>query len=169
MRVVGWSVFALLVLFLLVVLVPFISFGKSLDLVAADAAKLYGFSEEQYSISFSDDIRDRHGNRVLGMYRGRVDGVHIIEVRNHWLRAIAVGTIFHEFAHAAQVEYNLDLGDMTIEQHAEALGFQTMWHGGYRWDSLHLLTLHTFGGKGEYYRATGEVWGVVGGRLSVAL
>ena len=147
---------------ILALVVPMISFGKSLDAVAADAARMYGI--EAYTIEFKDKLTNSNGSRVNGLYLGfvMVEGqpVHQIRVQNSIFRPTVVATIFHEFAHAAQTQFNLDLGEYNKEQHAEILSFGVMWANGYWWDALHLLTLHTVGGKPADYRAAGELWNI---------
>jgi hypothetical protein len=144
------------------IVAPFISFGKSYEAVILDAASVYGFSPDEYRIEFKDELTDNEGNDVCGLYYGteNVDGtdVHIIEIKNHFLRTVIVETIFHEFAHAAQAKYDLDNQGYSMEQHAEILCFSTMWNNGYGWDALHLLPSHTFFAKTKEYNAADELW-----------
>jgi len=153
--------------------VPFLSFGKSLDYVVADAATAFGITEDEYSVEFTNNLTDAHGNSVYGLYtferrEGKI--FHIIQIRNTFSRPIMVATIFHEFAHAAQTKYNLDFGDLTIEQHAEILSFSVMRDAGYVWDSLHLLPVHLFA-KPQEYRAASQIWNISftgNGAMSIA-
>jgi len=155
------------------ILVPFIGFGGSLNHVAVDAANSFGIQESEYSIEFTDHLTDKHNNNLYGLYtyeRRNGQIFHIIKIRNTVSRPVMVATIFHEFAHAAQIKYRLDIGDLNIEQHAEVLSFSVMRESGYKWDSMHLLPTHMFA-KPKDYRASGQLWNIAltgNGAMSIA-
>jgi hypothetical protein len=162
MKAVCITIITLCILGISLITVPFIGFGSSLDYVVADAANAFGIEESEYSVEFIDNLTDRHNNKVYGLHTfERRDGeiFHIIKIRNTFSRPAMVATIFHEFAHAAQVKYRLDFGDLTIEQHAEVLSFSVMRDAGYIWDSLHLLPTHMFA-KPTEYRAVNQLWSI---------
>jgi len=162
MKAVCITIITVCILGICLITVPFIGFGKSLDYVVTDAAAAFGIEETEYSIEFSDNLTDKHGNSVYGLHTfERRDGeiFHIIKIRNTISRPAMVATIFHEFAHAAQIKYRLDFDGLTIEQHAEVLSFSVMRENGYIWDSLHLLPTHMFA-KPTDYRAPGQLWNI---------
>jgi len=147
---------------LVFITVPFISFGKPLSIVVADAAHANGIDEHEYSIEFSSKLKDKHGSTAYGTYTyvlrdGQIH--HIISVRKTFSRPIMIGTIFHEFAHAAQTKYELALDGLTVEQHAEVLSFSVMRASGYKWDSVHLLPTHMFA-KSKEYNVSSQLWSI---------
>jgi len=142
--------------------VPFVGFGNSFDPVVVDAANAFGIEDHEYEVEFVDNLKDRHGKKVYGLYtyeRRNGELFHIIQIRNTISRPAMVATIFHEFAHAAQIKYGLDFGDLNVEQHAEVLGFSVMRASGYRWDSIHLLPTHMFA-KPTEYRVPDQLWNI---------
>lgn len=163
----------LTILALISITVPFISFGKSMNQVVADAAKAYGIEEHEYTIDFSNNLKNKQGSKAYGTYifTFRGDQVHhLIDIRKTFLRPIMVASIFHEFAHAAQTKYSLDLDELSIEQHAEVLSFSVMRETGYKWDSLHLLPTHMFA-KTKEYNVSSQLWNIAltgAGVMSVA-
>jgi len=167
------AIIALIVIAICAITVPFIGFGKSNDLVVVDAAAAYGIEQDEYSIQFVNSLKDKQGNSAYGLYTyERKDGqvFHKIQIRNTISRPMMVATIFHEFAHAAQVKYKLDIGELTVEQHAEVLSFSVMRQSGYTWESIHLLPSHLIA-KPKEYRATSQLWNIAftgNGAMSVA-
>jgi len=166
--------FAITFLAACVMTLPFISFGKSLKSVAVDAAQAYGIEDCEYTIEFVKSFEDDDiGENVYGYhYYEEIDGQmhHTIKIRKASSRPIVIGTIFHEFAHVAQVKYDLDFGNLTNEQHAEILSFSVMRANGYKWDSVHLLPIHMFAKPSEY-RVSNQLWHIAltgSGAMSVA-
>lgn len=157
---------------ILFLLVPFVSFGKDLNAVAADAAALYGFDHDQYVITFDNEVKNSKGENISGVYQGYATveskKVHYIRVQKHLFRPITIATIFHEFAHAAQYQYELDMGTLSREQHAEILSFTTMWQGGYKWNAIHLLNIHLVG-KPKEYRIPELIWNTAFGNPSAKI
>lgn len=172
-RAMGYVLSVALILTVAFLIVPFIDFDKTpYSNVIADAARVYGLNETDYIVEFKDDLRDRNGNQVYGLYLGYgyngSNRVHKIQIRNVKVRPMMVATIFHEFAHAAQFHYSLDREGYTIEQHAEILSFTMMWENDYRWDALHLMPTHLLG-KSQEYRAIPEIFSVAfGGTKAVS-
>ena len=162
--------FCVLVLFFAVgtlafLTVPLASFSKlSYDEICAQAAGFYGITESEYNVAFTSQITSDAGRDLTGLYKGyNIQSgikVHNIEIKKSWLRSTVIATIFHEFAHAAQVKYDLDLTDHTREQHAEILSFSIMWENGYRWEALHLLPCHTLRAKPAEYNVSRELWDI---------
>ena len=150
---------------------PFLSFGKSLDEVVIDAAHFFGIEEHEYEIEFiSGRVLNAAGEEVSGTINeyeceeGSI--VYKIRIQRSILRPLTIATIFHEFAHAAQLKYELldkyDMfGEYNREQHAELYAFNVMWQSGYWWNAVHMLILHTFGGKPSQYRAPATMWNTV--------
>ena len=157
--------FAITFIFLILAfIVPFFSFGKSYDQVCLDAARMYGINEGDYEIHFSfGKVLNASGESVNGTFNvsldGEAHGVYVIQVqKSEFSRSMTVATIFHEFAHAAQHKYNLDLYGNTVEQDAELLAFNTMWRSGYWWDAVHMLWMHSFHFKPSNYLAAKKLW-----------
>jgi hypothetical protein len=144
---------------ILALFVPFVSFGgPTNEEVVAAAIEIYDLDADKYEISFQDKITNKQGEHVQGLYRVSAENdKEKIIIKNSISRPMMIATIFHEFAHAAQRAHNLNMGKLNIEQHAEALSFQKMWNSGYRYYSLHLITLHVLGGKPEEYRAPAQL------------
>jgi len=167
------AIISLIVLLICGITVPFIGFGKGFDNVAANAASAYGIEQKEYNIEFVNTLKDKQGNNVYGLYTyERKNGqlFHTIQIRNTISRPMMVATIFHEFAHAAQTKYKLDIGELTVEQHAEILSFSVMRQSGYTWESIHLLPSHLIA-KPKEYRATSQLWNIAftgNGAMSVA-
>jgi hypothetical protein len=164
-RIIALAIIGMVFFSTALTLCTFVGTRTPFDVVVADAARLFGLEEDEFEIVFVDDLRTRDGMQVHGMHTsvrvGEDKHIHRIQIRNHPIRVIMTATIFHEFAHAAQIKYDMDFGDYNVEQHAEILSFQTMWNGGYRWDALHLLPLHALGGKNEFYNVRSELFQVV--------
>ena len=152
----AWSIFAIISVTLIVLFIPFIGFGgKSYTAVCADAARMYGLDISDYKITFQSTVKDVHGESVEGLFQIQNTKQSII-IDENWSRPMVIATIFHEFAHAAQYRYKLDMGKYTIEQHAEILSFYMMWNSSYHWDAVHMITEHLLG-KPPEYRATGDL------------
>ena len=162
-----------LIFTLLFAIVPLISLSsKSYELVAADAARAFGIQEHEYVVEFLPRVTNAQGRSVQGLYTAiqNPDGTitHHIQIRVHHLRVMTIGTIFHEFAHAAQVKFNLSSPSFNIEQHAEIMSFSAMRNSGYWWYSLHLLTFHTFFAKPAEYRVPSYLWQIALGAPSAS-
>jgi len=147
---------------LAIVLSPFISWGKCDHDVIADVARMYGFEPHEYEVVMvSGKVLNASGDEVTGKWEHEDDGVHIITIQKSIFRPITVQTIFHEFAHAAQLKYNLyePVKDKyQYEQHAELIAFNVMWQTGYWWNAVHSLFMHAFSLKPKEYLATREIW-----------
>jgi len=157
---------------LLLFTVPLITFRHTpYEKVCAAAAESYGISPAEYQVQFVKDLKDEIGESVQGLYLGcnLIDGVKVfkIQISDQPLRVLMTEAIFHEFAHAAQDKYDLSFGKYTREQHAEILSFSVMQKNGYWWESLYLLTAHTFFEKPASYRAPGELWQITLGMTSL--
>jgi hypothetical protein len=165
-----WTLIVGFILCALLLVVPFVSFGKSYELVVADAAAFFGVSEDEYVVTFSDKVITSRGESVYGLVTMSTlesgDTMHNIQIKKSFSRPIVVASIFHEFAHVAQHKYDMDFGDHSQEQHAEALSFQVMWKNGYWWDALHLLPSHLLHAKSTDYR-TLDVWRIAFGSVSI--
>ena len=153
---------------LLFLVVPLISFGgDDYETVASRAAATFGIGEDEFTIEFTNDLRNSQGQSVAGLYLGieviNDRKVHRIKVQRHFLRVITVGTIFHEMAHAAQFHHGLCPGEFNLEQHAEILAFHAMQQSGFWWYSLHMLSFHTFHLKPTQYIATAQMWSMTTG------
>ena len=157
--IVAWSLLGIFMAALVGFIIPFIGFGgPSFKAVAADAAAAYNLDINDYEINFQRQVTNSQGQHVQGLYRV-ADGKEIIFIQTSWSRPMVIATIFHEFAHAAQKKYNPDTAGLTIEQHAEVWSFSKLWHSAYRYDAIHLLSMHIMG-KGAEYRAAGAIWGI---------
>ena len=158
-----WFVIIFTVMMVLFI-APFISFGKSLDKVCADAARMYGIGEGEYEVHFSSGrVLNAIGQGVSGTFNVKqsdesLDFYSIQVEKDSLSRSMTVATIFHEFAHAAQRKYKLDLEGNTVEQDAELLAFNTMWRSGYWWEAVHMLWVHTFHFKPSEYLVPGKLW-----------
>lgn len=89
---------------------------------------------------------------------------HYITIKANWtdktVNASIIATIFHEFAHAAQVEYTMidwKTGEpkahpgITQEQHAELLANSVMMRHGFWWETNHVAFAHFINARpGEY-------------------
>jgi len=147
---------------------PFIGFGKSLEAVAADAARYFGIGEDEYEIRFLKKVVNAQtGEEVNGTHKwdfikteDGVKPIHSIEVQKSFSRPFSIATIFHEFAHAAQDKYDMrdSYGDFTREQHAELLAFRMLWRSGYWWNGTHMILMHTFRAKPKEYLVAGHLW-----------
>ena len=158
------------ILTIVVLVTPFIGFGKCYYAVAADAARMFGIYEHEYRITFyRGRLLNAAGESVSGTFTLTRDGaedtrIFTIRVRRYISRPMTIATIFHEFAHAAQYKFNLICdrgyfnGRYNREQHAEVLAFNKMWQSGFWWNSIHMLTMHTFWGKPSEYRAPRTLW-----------
>ena len=152
----------------LALIIPFIGFGGSYETVIADAASAYNLDINDYEVVFKDSEVNAYGESVQGLYR--VKGAkETITIVTSWSRPMVVATIFHEFAHAAQRKYNIDREGLNIEQHAEYLSFTTMWNSAYRYDAIHLLYLHAFGGKSDYYNALPQLLNTAAPAITLVL
>jgi len=150
------------------IVAPFISFGKSYYDVAADAARMFGIYEHEYRVTFyRGRMVNAAGQEVSGTFNLALDGeanlIFNIRVRRGLSRPMTIATIFHEFAHAAQYKFNLVdengyQNGYNREQHAELMAFNMMWQSGYWWNSIHMLTMHTFWAKPSSYRAPSSMW-----------
>jgi len=157
-----------LVFMLLFSIVPLVTLNtQSYHQIAVQAANAFGIQENEFVIEFKDDLRNKNGRQVQGLYIGnRIINdtrVHHIQVRKQHFRVLTISTIFHEFAHAAQFHHNLCTGDLNKEQHAELLAFTAMQQNGFWWESLHMLTLHTLNAKPVEYRIPSELWAMTFG------
>ena len=146
--------------------VPFVSFGKNYDAVCADAAAYFGIDADEYEVHLEKGrVLNAAGEEVNGTFNveldGQANGVYIIRAQKSFSRPWTIATIFHEFAHAAQHKYNLDLGTRTREQHAELLAFNTLWRSGYWWNATHMLFIHTLHLKPSDYLAPAALWTAV--------
>jgi len=147
----------------LVMLIPFFGFGKSLEAVAADAARLFGISPDEYTLTIERGrVVTAAGESVNGMIWSTMDArgnFHFdITIRRSISRPFTIATIFHEFAHAAQSKFNLCYGEFTSEQHAELLAFHMMMRSNYWWNGLHMLMTHSFRTKPSDYLVAGTLW-----------
>ena len=153
-----------LIIILLFLAVPFISFGKeTYNEICADAAQLFGLNEDEYRVEFLKNVVNASGRPVDSLFNYddyNVKTIYTIQVKKTISRALTIGNIFHEFAHAAQHKYNMDFGGYTREQHAEMLAFNTLWKSTYQWNAVHMLTLHSFRAKPSDYLVTKEVWDI---------
>jgi len=157
---------AFLLVFVIVFLgMPFLSFGKSLEAVAADAARYFGIDEDEYEIRFLKKvINAQTGEEVNGthniVFDDNTNPVHSIQVQKSFSRPFSIAVIFHEFAHAAQDKYNMkdSFGKFTREQHAELLAFKMLWRTGYWWNATHMLLMHTFHAKPKEYLVAKQLW-----------
>jgi len=156
----SWGIIAILLCALAAFVVPFMGVGGGYHKVCADAAAMYGLDVNDYEIKFQKTVTTSTGEKVQGIYKIE-DNKQTIIVQKSWSRPMMVATIFHEFAHAAQYAHELDMGDLSREQHAEVLSFYQMWSSKkYKWDSFHLLPVHLIA-KSENYRATGQIWHIM--------
>ena len=164
----------LLIFGLMIIFVPLVSFNnKSVEEIGVDAARAYGLSRHEYRIEEKEELLNDKGKNIQGAYAGYEyvgrHRVHIVQVKKQSVRVFMIATIFHELAHAAQDKYNLDFGKYTREQHAEILCFKTMVNNNYWWESIHLLSLHTFFSKPSEYRVPTELWQIAFTGTSKAL
>ena len=144
---------------------PFIGFGKNLNAVCADAARMFGIDENEYRVEFVKKVVNASGEAVNGTFNISFEdsetGEYIIRIQKSPIsRTFTVGVIFHEFAHAAQHKYKLKLDGYTREQHAEMLAFNMMWRSGYWWNGVHMLMLHTLNAKPVDYRVSKQLWNI---------
>jgi len=155
---------------------PFMNFGKCLDQAVNDAARMFGIAGHEFNVTFySGRLLNARGQSVSGTItfereidteNERINTVFNIRIRRYLSTPMTIATIFHEFAHAAQYRFNLVCRETGYcprgynrEQHAELMAFQKMWRSDtYWWNALHMLTMHTFWGKPTEYRAPGSMW-----------
>jgi len=148
---------------IVIVSVPFISFGKSLEQVCTDAARHFGINEDEYEMHFTrGKVVTAAGEEVNGNIVFNEEGraVYTIRVQKSYSRPFTIAVIFHEFAHAAQHKYRLDYQGYNAEQHAELLSFNTMWRSGYWWNAVHLLYMHSWHAKPKDYLVPRELWNI---------
>ena len=153
------------VLFASVCALPFIVPSTwDYNAVIRDAARLYGINEDEFNVTFINKpiLNAATGEESVGLWHfdidNRANGIHNIQIQKSISRPMAIATIFHEFAHAAQYKYKLQHPNYTTEQHAELMAFNTMWNSKYWWNATHMLTMHTIKLKPAEYRVTNELW-----------
>jgi hypothetical protein len=160
---------AITILMTAVFLAPFISIGNesknNYDKVVRDAAAHFGI--ENYRMNFLKGNFLNAGNNVvqgsiMQEFDDNLGRTHVITVHTNLSRPMVIATIFHEFAHAAQIEfaYTMNFGDFHIEQHAEVLAFHAMWTSKYWWHAVHMLSMHSFAMKPNDYRAPKTLWSI---------
>ena len=159
-RIFAITVCILILIGTVVFTVPFFGFGKSYEKVSAEAAALYGLDINDYEVSFQKKVRNSQGESVQGIIAYSGEKKPTIKIQKSWSRPMVIATIFHEFAHAAQYAYDLDMGNYTREQHAEVLSFSVMWSSKYWWNCLHLIPVHMVG-KPKEYRATNDLFSIM--------
>jgi len=162
MKIILGIIVSAVIIFVLCAGVPFVYFGK-IDYYAvfADACAMYDLDPNDYELELEADVVNAEGQDVQGYYRTNYSReTESIVIKTSWSKPMVVATIFHELAHAKQRRYHLDLGDMSLEQHAEMLAFKTMWHTKYKYHALHMLTLHTLHLKNADYLAGGTLWNI---------
>ena len=119
-------------------IVSFVSFRPiSYKQVAAEAAKLYGIEEYEFTEKLGLSF-------VIGGKAGYDGEKFFVEIdTNGVFRSIVISNIFHEFAHLYQIQNKLYDGPKLNEKQAEVISFRTMWRNGYWWEALHTIFAHT--------------------------
>jgi hypothetical protein len=148
---------ALIVAF--VCITPFINLkAVNYESICKDAAKIYSIEEDEYVLTFKKGKISFAKELVSGTLDIDEEEMYEIVIETNYSRPMTIATIFHEFAHAAQDKYNLDLRGYNIEQHAEILAFQTMWRSKYWYNALHVLEMHSFKLMPRDYLCPTPIW-----------
>ena len=134
-----------------------ISFRKgSWENITKDIATIYGIENYTLEVKSRRMFQNDWGSHEY------VDGTHKITIRaSKIFRAVTIYTIFHEFAHAAQQEYELGI-NLGKERDAEVIVFSLMMMNGYRWEATYVLYRHLMvGALPREYNARSQIWEIL--------
>jgi len=145
-----------------VIIAPFFTYSKkSYESICKDAAAYYGIEEGEYILHISKGKIAFAAEMVQGTMTTEEEEerkVYVINIETTPSRPMTIETIFHEFAHAAQTKYALDLKGYNREQHAELLAFSAMWRTKYWYNAVHMFTMHTAKLKPAEYLCGKQIW-----------